>query len=133
MMNHEYPPGTAGASDTSEAAKVVFLLWIGLAQAVAVIPVLLVGGLALAGWGLARYLGMMSNDPDGTGREMANQILIAPFQLILIVGVMIGLTGWGSARLWKGGRFGPAALLSSIPAIVVVSWGARLWLRMRGS
>jgi hypothetical protein len=132
-MNHEHPAGPAAPSGTSEPVKVFFLIWIGVAQAVAVIPVVLVGGLALAGWGLARYLGMMSNDPDGTGREMANQILIAPFQLILIVGVMIGLTGWGSARLWKGGRFGPAALLSSIPAIVVVSWGARLWLRMRGS
>jgi hypothetical protein len=104
-----------------------------LAQTVAVIPVLLVGGLAIAGWGLARFLGMISNDPDGTGREMANQILVAPFQVILIVGVMIGLTGWGSARLWKGGRYGLAALLSTVPAIVIVSWGTILWLRMSGS
>ena len=132
-MNQEHPAGTVAPSGTSEAARIFLLLWIGLAQALALIPVLLVGGLAIAGWGLARFLGMMSNDPGGTGREAANQLIVQPFLLLLIVGVMIGLTGWGSTRLWKGGRYGLAALLSTVPAIVVLSWGTMLWLRMSGS
>lgn len=41
-MDHEDRAGTAALAGTSEAAKIFFLLWIGLAQAVAVIPVLLV-------------------------------------------------------------------------------------------
>ena len=133
MTKQGNPTGGAAPTGIGEPAKLFFLLWIGLAQVVAALPVLFLGGLALMGWGLARYLGMMSNDPGGTGREAANQILVAPFQLLVFVGVMIGLTGWGSTRLWKGGQYGLAALLSTVPAIVVVSWGAWLWLSRSGS